>query len=161
MTDDPSCVAPPAVRSAAVALPRRILSTRKLLTVVALGTRQTLASYLSMHTAPETTASGGHFVRGPLGGPAAPAAPVSSAAATAVAIPFEMCRRTRSLISVSSMCSACRRGRRRRRADAPSAGDVDLSSGAVGTLHPGGDPGSASGVGVVGIRDGRDADEEQ
>jgi hypothetical protein len=61
-----------------------------LLAVVAFGTRQTLASYLSMHTGPDTTASAGHFESGALGGPEAPAALASSASAIAIAIPFDM-----------------------------------------------------------------------
>jgi hypothetical protein len=63
------------------------------LVVVGFGTRHTLASYLSMQPAPDTTASTGHFVSEKLGGPAAPAAPASSASAAAT-IPFEMCRMT-------------------------------------------------------------------
>src|SRR5262245_6927954 len=48
-----------------------------------------------MQPAPDTTASTGHFVSGPLGGPAAPAAPASSTTASAVATPLEkMCRMT-------------------------------------------------------------------
>src|SRR5262249_29869533 len=55
----------------------RILITRFLLIVVGTGTRQTLASYLSMHTVPETTASSGHFWRG--WAPCATTAPAGSA----------------------------------------------------------------------------------
>jgi hypothetical protein len=48
------------------------------LVVVGLGTRHTLASYLSMQPAPETTESMGHFMRAALGEPAAPAEPVGT-----------------------------------------------------------------------------------
>src|SRR5262249_54811171 len=91
----------PAVKSARLALPSWIFLTRAAFVVVGLGTRHTLASYLSMHPAPDTTASTGHFESGPLGGPAAPAAPASSA--TASVMPFEkMCRMTRSFSRVVS-----------------------------------------------------------
>src|SRR5262245_56045863 len=85
----PSCVAPPAARSAAVALPCRILATSVRLVVVGLGTRHTLASYLSMQPAPATTASAGHLPTGPLGGPAAaPPCTAASVSTTAIANPF-------------------------------------------------------------------------
>src|SRR5262245_38492290 len=87
----PSCVAPPAINNAAVALPCWILFTRLAFVVVGLGTRHTLASYLSMHPAPDTTASTGHFVSGPLGGATASAAPASSTSAAATAIFAAMC----------------------------------------------------------------------
>src|SRR5262249_7913312 len=74
-------------------MPRRIRATSDLFAVVAFGTRQTLASYLSMHTGPDTTASAGHFESGALGGPDAPAALATSASASASAIPFETRRR--------------------------------------------------------------------
>src|SRR5262249_60031413 len=54
------------------------------------GPRQTLASYLSMPPAPDTTASTAHFFTGPLGGPLAAAAPARSRSmAPAAAIPFD------------------------------------------------------------------------
>src|SRR5262245_24591526 len=86
----PSCVAPPAARSAAVALPCWILDTSALLPVVAFGTRHTLASNLSMQPAPDTTASGVQRLSGSLGGPAAPAALASSTSAAASVFPFMM-----------------------------------------------------------------------
>src|SRR5262249_45381198 len=81
----PSCVAPPAASIAAVALPCWIFNTRPLLVVVAFGTRHTLASYLSMHTVPDTTASGAHPVRG--WAPCAPAVPASSSSAADIVMP--------------------------------------------------------------------------
>src|SRR4029453_16066776 len=69
--------------------------TRDLFTVVGFGTRHTLASYLSMHPAPDTTASPGHFVSAPPGGPAAPPGrrgappgPARSTPAGATVVPF-------------------------------------------------------------------------
>ena len=70
------------------ALPCRTLLTRDAFVVVGLGMRQTLASYLSMHPVPDTTASTGHFVSGRLGGPAAPVAPASSTSAAVTVICF-------------------------------------------------------------------------
>src|SRR4029077_14593229 len=84
----PSCVAPPAASNAAVAFPCWILLTRAMFAPRGFGTRQTLASYLSMHPAPDTTASSGHFVSAPPGGAAAPAALASSASAAAAALRF-------------------------------------------------------------------------
>jgi hypothetical protein len=49
-----------------------------LVSVVGFGTRHTLASYLSMHPAPDTIASTGHFASGPRGWPAARVALASS-----------------------------------------------------------------------------------
>ena len=51
--------------------------------------RQTLASYRSMHPSPDSAASAGHLVSGPLGGLVAPAEPANSVTATVIAIPFE------------------------------------------------------------------------
>src|SRR5262249_44168393 len=65
-------------------LPSWIRATNALLLVIGFGTRHTLASNLSMQPTPETTASGGHFLSGALGGPAAPAAPPSSSTAASV-----------------------------------------------------------------------------
>src|SRR5262245_28495815 len=100
----PSCVAPPAARSAAVALPCRILATSVRLVVVGLGTRHTLASYLSMQPAPATTASAGHLPTGPLGGVAAAAA-CTAASASTITNPFR-----NEIISVPLLLRA--RGRR-------------------------------------------------
>jgi len=58
--------------------------------VVGTGTRQTLASYLSIHTVPETTASSGHFWRGLA--PCATTAPAGSS--THADILIRSCRRT-------------------------------------------------------------------
>src|SRR4029450_6354546 len=55
---------PPAVRSAAVDLPAWIFFTSPAFVVIAFGTRQTLASYVSMHTVPDTTESNGHLLSG-------------------------------------------------------------------------------------------------
>src|SRR4029453_9331612 len=55
-------VAPPAVRSARVAVPSVIFVTRLAFVVVGLGTFHTLASYRSRHTGPATTASGPHVL---------------------------------------------------------------------------------------------------
>src|SRR5262249_48797152 len=94
----PSGVAPPAVREATVAVPCWIFTTSARLVVVASGTRHTLASYLSMHPAPDTTASAAHFFTGPLGGPLAPAAPARSRSiVVAAAVPFDRGRMTFSL----------------------------------------------------------------
>src|SRR4051794_26738939 len=60
----PSWVAPPAARSAAVAVPFWIFFTSPALIVVGPGTRQTLASYVSIQTVPDTTESTGHFFSG-------------------------------------------------------------------------------------------------
>jgi len=57
------------------------------LVVVGLGTRHTLASYLSMQTVPDTTASAGHDLSGPLGGAAAVAESTSVISAPAIEIP--------------------------------------------------------------------------
>src|SRR5262249_42325417 len=84
--------APPAARSAAVALPCWIFFTRPLFVPSGSATRHTLASYLSMHTAPDTTASGVHFSSAPLGGPAAPAARVSRIIVAATVTPCLMHR---------------------------------------------------------------------
>src|SRR5262249_33650151 len=67
----PSGVAPLTNSSPSVAAPLWIFSTRVLFCVVGFGTRQTLASYLSMQPDPDTTESRGHLVSGPLGGPPA------------------------------------------------------------------------------------------
>src|SRR6185503_13574701 len=74
----PTCVAPAAARASAVAFPCWILFTRATFVVVGFGTRHALASYLSMQVVPAMTESGGHFVSGPAGGPAAPAALASN-----------------------------------------------------------------------------------
>src|SRR5215831_3589196 len=88
----PSCVAPPVVKSLTAATPRWIFVTRPRLVVVAFGTRHTLASYLSMHPGPDTTASGEHTVNGPLGGPtAATAAPATSSHPAATATSMHTC----------------------------------------------------------------------
>src|SRR4029079_3758864 len=58
----PSWVAPAACRSEADAFPLWIFFTTEAPEVVAFGTRQTLASYLSMQTVAETTESSGHFL---------------------------------------------------------------------------------------------------
>src|SRR5262245_62847021 len=55
-------IAPPAVRSARVAVPSVIFFTRPAFVVVGLGTFHTVASYRSRHTAPTTTASGTHVL---------------------------------------------------------------------------------------------------
>src|SRR5262249_6905808 len=64
----PTCVAPPASRALRVANPSWILRTSVLLAVVGLGTRHTLASYLSTQSVPATTASGAHCRTGVVGG---------------------------------------------------------------------------------------------
>src|SRR5262249_19209245 len=51
-------------------------------------------------------------------------------------------------------------GRRRRRADALWEADIDRPSGPAGTLRASADPESAGAVRVLGIRDGRDSNEE-
>src|SRR4030095_12829687 len=56
----PSCVAPPAVRSASVAVPSWIFLTRPAFSVVGAGTRHTLASNLSRQALPTETESAGH-----------------------------------------------------------------------------------------------------
>src|SRR6185436_1300566 len=73
-------VAPPAVRSARVAVPRVIFVTRLAFVVVGLGTRHTVASYRSRHTGPAATASGAHVL-------AAPAALVISATTRTTIVP--------------------------------------------------------------------------
>src|SRR5262245_49533699 len=96
--------------------------TRSLLMVVGAGTRQTLASYLSMHTVPETTASSGHLWSGLA--PCAATAPAVSASHADAMIP----RRATVLIPVppfrpmahpftreldagcSARCPGCHRG---------------------------------------------------
>src|SRR5262249_34779005 len=104
----PSRAPPPPAEAARLPPPFSIPPTGPAFVVVGLAPRHTLASYLSMHPAPDTTASAGHFVSGPLGGLAAPAAPASSATASAVAIPFEkMCRMTRSFSRVA-LCRSVR-----------------------------------------------------
>src|SRR5262249_48686807 len=62
--------------------------------VVGPGTRQTLASYVSMHTVPAITASGAHFLSGLA--PCAQAVPASSAIAARTLVPRTVC-----LIAVS------------------------------------------------------------
>src|SRR6185503_1694896 len=98
----PSCVAPPTASSASVAVPSWILLTRPLFAPRGSGSRHTLASNLSMHPAPDTTASTGHLVGGPLGGPAAPTAPASSTTAAATVIPID----TRSIVILLSLVCA-------------------------------------------------------
>jgi hypothetical protein len=66
----PNCIAPPAVRSAGVAFPIWIFLARLAFVVVGLGTRHTLASYLSRQIVPATTASGAHLLTGNEGRPA-------------------------------------------------------------------------------------------
>src|SRR5262245_9992743 len=82
--DTPSCVAPPFARSAAVALPCWIFDTRLLLVVVGFGSRHTLASYVSMHTVPDTTESGEQFFSG--FAPCAQTVPASSMTAAGTMI---------------------------------------------------------------------------
>src|SRR5262245_25214208 len=86
----PNCVAPPAIKSAWVGLPSWIVLTRAAFVVVGLGTRHTLASYLSKHTVPATTASPGHVFTGVLGKSASTglATPISSAVPRAIIFLF-------------------------------------------------------------------------
>src|SRR5512144_3163868 len=74
--------------------------TRPRLRVVAFGTRHTLASYLSMQPVPDTTASGGHAVSGPLGGPAAASAPAAPTRTRAAAAATFLVMRLMALLSL-------------------------------------------------------------
>src|SRR5262245_55815090 len=76
-------IAPPAVRSARVAVPSVIFFTRLAFVVVGLGTFHTVASYRSRHTAPTSTASGPHVL-------AALAALVTSATARETIVTFRI-----------------------------------------------------------------------
>jgi hypothetical protein len=72
-----------------------------LFVVVAFGTRHTLASYVSMHAVPDTTASTGHFFNGASGGSPIAAALAPSTSPAASMIP----RTTRRMIGLLSLGS--------------------------------------------------------
>src|SRR5262245_21558776 len=125
----PSCVAPPFVRSAAVALPCWIFATRLLLIVVAPGTRHTLASYLSMHTVPDTTESTGQLLSGLA--PCAHAVPATTMHAPDTMIPPHVRRITRLLSPPGGVCAHRARARRARLGGADcNGGASDVPGGA-------------------------------
>src|SRR5262249_50788551 len=83
----------PTRKSSTVARPRWIFNTNALPVFVGSGTRHTLASYVSRHTVPATTASGAHRLTGAAGKPAATAvaAAIDSPDATAAAVTMVRC----------------------------------------------------------------------